>query len=101
MNKKKIWRIVIAFVVGVVTLIVIKVVVSILASDAEDALTNTSLWHPGDKVSKTVDYCKMTGIDWAVTLFSIYLGIKLLIWFVKKIAKEFVDGESKSKEIEQ
>jgi hypothetical protein len=33
--------------------------------------------------------------------FSIFFGIKLLIWFVKKIANDFVDGENKSKEIEQ
>ena len=87
---------------GVALLIAVKVTVSIIASGAECELDNTSaFWHPFKKMGKAVDYGRMTGIDWAVTLFSIYLGIKLLIWFVQKITKEFIDGENKSKEIEQ
>ena len=99
MSKKKVWRIVVAFIAGVIALITINLVVSSFVNGAESELSNTSNWHPFDKASKAVDYGKWTGIDWAVTLFSIYLGIKLLIWFVIRLVKEFVDGDNTSKEV--
>jgi Ca2+/Na+ antiporter len=90
---KKMKKTTTVFLLGLILLIAVVVIANMLESGAEEIAANTKYWNPSRKIEAEIDSGKMNLVWFCVVFFAIWNGIKLIVWYVKKISTQWIDSK--------